>query len=48
VYGFFRTGNLVDIDTADGAACLVHTYPGRQFAGAGVTTLAPVVVPPPK
>lgn len=48
VYGFSRKGNLVEIDTNDGSACLVQAYASDKFAGAGVTTLAPVMVPPPK
>ncbi len=46
VYGFSRAGNLVAIDTTDGSACLVHDYPLSRFAGAGVTTLAPIIPPP--
>lgn len=48
VYGFSRTGLLVGIDTNKGGACIVQEYPTASFSGAGVTTLAPVVVPPPK
>lgn len=48
VYGFSRAGYLVDIDIADGSACLVDEYPGAKFSGAGITTLAPVIAPPPK
>ena len=48
VYGFSRKGNLVDIQTSDGGGCLVQSYPDALFAGAGVTTLAPVVPPQPK
>jgi hypothetical protein len=48
VYGFSRAGNLAEIDIADGTACLVKAYAGAKFSGAGVTTLAPIVVPPPK
>jgi hypothetical protein len=47
VYGFSRTGNLVQISNVDGSACLVHTYSGDNFSGAAVTTLAPVKPPPP-
>lgn len=48
VYGFSRSGNLVDIDTSDGSACLVQAYAADKFSGAGVTTLAPIQPPTPK
>ena len=48
VFGFSRTGNLVQVDGADGGACLVKTYSGDKFSGAGVTTLAPIIDPPVK
>ena len=50
VYGFSRSGNLVDINVSDGSGCVVKAYPPADFAfaGAGVTTLAPVLPPPPK
>lgn len=48
VYGFSRTGLLVGINTNKGGACLVQDYPMFNFSGAGVTTLAPVLPPPPK
>jgi len=48
VYGFSRTGNLVGIDTNDGGACLLSAFPNADFGGAGVTTQAVVVPPPPK
>jgi hypothetical protein len=48
VYGFSRTGLLVGINTNKGGACLVQDYPTLAFSGAGVTTLAPVLPPPPK
>lgn len=47
VYGFSRSGNLVDISNIDGTACLVSTYASDLFSGAAVTTLAPVLPPPP-
>jgi hypothetical protein len=47
VYGFSRTGNLVSVDTTDGGTCNVKNYSPNKFSGAGVTTLAPVVPPPP-
>jgi hypothetical protein len=48
VFGFSRTGNLVQVDGNDGGACLVKNYTGEKFSGAGVTTLAPVIDPPVK
>jgi hypothetical protein len=54
VYGFSRLrsgetltgGNLVEISNVDGTACLVENYANDKFAGAGVTTLAPVIPVP--
>jgi hypothetical protein len=46
VFGLSRTGNLVEIDPVDGTGCLVKTYPSYKFAGAGVTTIAPIEPPP--
>jgi len=43
VYGFSRSGSIVEIDTTDGTACQVVPNTGLKFAGAGVTTLAPVI-----
>jgi hypothetical protein len=48
VYGFSSTQALVAISTEDAKGCLVQDYPGIGFYGAGVTTLAPIVIPPPK
>ena len=48
VYGFSRKGEVVAIDNSDGTGCLVASYPSMQFAGAGVTTIAPVTAPPVK
>jgi hypothetical protein len=48
VFGFSRKGNLIEIDTNDGSSCLVQAYAMDKFAGAGVTTLAPIQPPPPK
>lgn len=48
IYGLSRAGHLVDVEIADGSACAVKTYAGAKFSGAGVTTVAPIVVPPPK
>lgn len=48
VYGFSRSGKLVEIDTNDGSACLLAAFPNADFGGAGVTTKAVVIPPPPK
>jgi hypothetical protein len=45
VYGFSRTGNVVQISNVDGTACLLRAFTDDEFAGAGVTTLAPVIGP---
>jgi hypothetical protein len=45
VYGFSHTGNLVDISLKDGSACLAQKYPSALWAGAGVTTVAPIDPP---
>jgi hypothetical protein len=46
VFGFSRGGGLVRVLTADAGGCLVKTYADYKFSGAGVTTLAPIDVPP--
>ena len=46
VYGFSRQGDVVEIHNTDGSGCLVSSDPTRRFAGAGITTSAPVVAPP--
>jgi len=46
VFGFSRSGNLVEISNVDGSACLVKNYPMDLFSGAAVTTVAPVIPPP--
>jgi hypothetical protein len=38
----------VEINIAGASACLVASYASDAFAGAGVTTAAPVDVPPVK
>jgi hypothetical protein len=43
VYGFSRSGSIVEIDTTDGTACQVVPNTAKKFAGAGVTTLAPII-----
>jgi hypothetical protein len=46
VYGFSRAGDVVEIHNTDGTGCLVSADPSRKFAGAGITTTAPVTAPP--
>lgn len=53
VYGFSRVPNngggfAIDIDNKDGTACLIQAFPLSPWAGAGISTLAPVDEPPPK
>jgi hypothetical protein len=45
VFGFSREGDIVEIDNRDGSGCLVSSQPALNFAGAGVTTSAPVTAP---
>jgi hypothetical protein len=45
VYGFSRAGDIVEIHNADGSACLVSSDMTRKYAGAGITTIAPVIAP---
>ncbi len=45
VYGFSRQGDIVEIRNSDGSACLVSSDSSRKFAGAGITTSAPVTAP---
>jgi hypothetical protein len=45
VYGFSNSGNIVEISNVDGSACAIANISGDSFAGAGVTTLAPVIGP---
>jgi len=45
LYGFTKTGQLIRIDVTTGAGTLVTTMTGAtQFYGAGVTTLAPILI----
>ena len=44
VFGFSRQGFLVEINNGDGSACLVKDYTPDKFAGAGITTTAPVIL----
>jgi len=46
VYGFSRKGDIVEIHNTDGTGCLVSSNPANLYAGAGITTTAPVVAPP--
>jgi hypothetical protein len=46
VYGFSRAGDVIEIHTADGTGCLIQSIATDKFAGAGITTSAPVVAPP--
>jgi hypothetical protein len=45
VYGFSHQGFIVDIDNDDGTACLVLSTPSDEWAGAAISTLAPVQPP---
>jgi hypothetical protein len=45
VYGFSRKGDFLEIANSDGTACPVWSNPAIAFAGAGITTLAPVTPP---
>ena len=45
VYGFSRAGDVVEIHNTDGTACLVSSDTTKKFAGAGITTIAPVIAP---
>ena len=46
VYGFSRAGDIVEIHNTDGSGCLISNDPATRFAGAGITTTAPVIAPP--
>ncbi len=46
VYGFSYSGAFVEIFNKDGTACQLAEYSSWKFAGAGVTTVAPVIVEP--
>ncbi len=46
VYGFSRAGDIVEIHNTDGSGCLVSSDTSRKYAGAGITTTAPVIAPP--
>jgi len=46
VFGFSHSGAIVEIDNVTGGACLVKSGV-ELWDGAGVTTVAPVIAPPP-
>ena len=46
VFGFSHSGFIVDIDNTDGSACLVLQTSADDWAGAAITTVAPVKPPP--
>jgi hypothetical protein len=46
VIGFSNKGDIVSINNTNGAATLISTAANVKFAGAGVSTLAPVIAPP--
>jgi hypothetical protein len=46
VFGFSRAGDVIEIHNTDGTGCLLQADPTNKFAGAGITTTAPVVAPP--
>jgi hypothetical protein len=48
VYGFSNKGDVVEIHNTDGSGCLVNSYTSMAFDGAGVSTVAPVIAPPPR
>lgn len=48
VYGFSNKGDVVEIHNTDGTGCLVNSYTSMAFDGAGVSTIAPVIAPPPR
>ena len=47
IFGFSNKGEFVTISNKDGSACLVQSFAMEKWAGAGVTTIAPVIPPPP-
>jgi hypothetical protein len=46
VLGFSHSGAIVRVNNVDGTGCLVANATPYPWAGAGVTTLAPIVAPP--
>ena len=48
VYGFTHTGgHILEMHNDDATACLISSDASKKYAGAGVTTIAPVQAPPP-
>lgn len=47
VYGFSRWGDFITVDNDTGSGCYDWSASGVNFAGAGITTTAPVIAPPP-
>jgi hypothetical protein len=47
VIGFSHTGAIVRVSNVDGTGCMILSTAADVWAGAGVTTLAPVLPPPP-
>jgi hypothetical protein len=45
VFGFSRKGDVIEIHNTDGTGCLISSDSSMSFAGAGITTSAPVVAP---
>ena len=48
VYGFSRRGDFIEIHNDTGSGCLEWSRSDLNFAGAGVTTIAPITAPPPR
>jgi hypothetical protein len=46
VFGFSHQGYVVTINNNDATACLALATTGQSWAGAAITTVAPVIVPP--
>lgn len=46
LFGFSHSGDIIEIHSADGTGCLIRNEYSTKFAGAGITTAAPVVAPP--
>jgi hypothetical protein len=44
VFGFSHQGSIVTIDNTNGSACLALSTPNDEWAGAAITTVAPVIV----
>jgi hypothetical protein len=45
IIGFARNGSIVRVSGVDGTGCLVAST-SSLWAGAGISTLAPVIAPP--